>query len=74
MTMQAQNNDKDLAALLNDSALSKDEKIARLKAWKYDLEQRMVAAEENMEPAAPIANNDADQLQAVNEALLSLKA
>lgn len=34
--------------ILNDRTLSRDEKIEKLKRWKYDLEQLAVATEENM--------------------------
>jgi hypothetical protein len=58
------------ADLLDRRDLSREEKIALLREWEFDLRERMVAEEENMPASEPLAIS----LDEVLDALRSLGA
>ncbi len=57
--------DPALDRIVNDSSLSVDEKIAKLKKMKYDLERLAVATEENMPDLRPTDQRPPDLRQVV---------
>ena len=54
-----------LNQILDDSSLSKDEKIEKLKKMKYELERLAVATEENMPDLRPADKRPPDLRQVV---------